>query len=414
MSKEGSVTPRTIRLNSPLFSQKFLDTQELVLDTEKQQLCELDELLKSKEKLFDDKKQSIKNFFKSKSKLLKIEQKISENIQTKKEIQKNIVDLNKTELDLLDINIIDNNTWSINIYQPSADPNELIMESGKNIIVNPSIPLIPYYEINAQNMLLVNKLLNKTKLHLLEKYVFEEAIRYLEGQCAADEYFKIREVEKNISPNNIALVNFFPRSNNVIKKDIHNSEVVETHTIVLWKISENEIKIIDPSSSDYSSFLKDISVHNKFKFLIDEGKRSILKNIYKVEDKDLKGKSVEKRDCTDIAVKLGFELNQRQIDYKVSTILDCLQQSIEQISNTSTSFVSGLKLFKALQSSDLKVRETATKLKEVVQKLEVKDKSFLTELDLTKFDSNVEPAKIIQNTQELIELLGDLVEGDIL
>jgi hypothetical protein len=423
MSKEGSITPRTLRLTSPLFlPDGYLDKQRQKLKKEgegfERKKEDLRNELTQKELLINSQKNKIDKFFKPKpGQTTIIFEKIIESKKT--EIQKKITDPNterelgllNIELDLLNNDKVFNlDPWLIKFYQPSMIPDEPLMELGKNLIPNPSIPLIPYFSINAENLALINQPLNKTKLHSLEQYVFEQAIEYLEDKCAADEYFKIREGEKLLSPDNVALVNFFPRPekiDNKIKKDKESQEI-HTHTIVLWKTSENKIKIIDPSNSGFSSFLKDISVNNKFKFLVDEGKKSILK-IYQADDEP----PMTKRDCTDIAVKIGFELNQKQANYEVTIVQDCLEQSIEQISNTNPS-AEKLKLFKALQSSDLDVRRKAAELKETIKKLKVQDKNFLTELDLTKFDSCVEPKTIVEDIQELIELLGALKDGDIL
>lgn len=437
MSKEGSITPRTVRLTSPLFSPEYLDNQRRKLEDERR---ELKEELSSKMSLLDTNKENIEKFFKPKAAKKYENLILLANIDERIESNKTTIDNKNEELNLLnnyqDIN--DEFTWFIKFYQPSPlNMNEPLIESEQGLILDPSIPLIPYFGINAQNPKILNQPLSHTELHSIEKYIFEEAIKYLETQCAADEYLRIRDQETSVLPNNIALVNFFPRlkdatqNNNKgnkakIKEEYKierekDSDEIHTHTIVLWKILDDKIMIIDPSNSSFSNFLKDILpaiILNRFEFLIEGNgiglknpQINIIKTIYKIDDN--KG-SIAKRDCSDIAVKIGFELNQKQANFEIKTPAECLSQSIEQISINTDKFPGGLKLFKPLQSSDLGVREEAKKLKDTVLGLKIQNKSFLEELDLTRFDSCVEPQEIITDIRELTELLGTLSNGDIL
>lgn len=106
------------------------------------------------------------------------------------------------------------------------------------------------------------------------------------------------------------LIDIFARTD---KEDINidsKTGIPETHTIVLYKNSENEYVIIDPSNSTFSRHIA-LRSNNE---LIDGTVRIIAPEkeikIYAPVNKDKIGPNPDQyRDCIDIAVKLAFGLN---------------------------------------------------------------------------------------------------------
>lgn len=104
-----------------------------------------------------------------------------------------------------------------------------------------------------------------------------------------------------------------------------------------------------------------------FKFTMEQHTLSAnyKKNMPAKKIKDLQGKIYDssnvdkadaekykelKRDCTDMAVKIGFELNARQLDALTNTTDECIKSSIENIANIFLPKAIGL--LSPLQSSD--------------------------------------------------------------
>jgi len=182
-------------------------------------------------------------------------------------------------------------------------------------------------------------------------------------------------------PNNIVLVDIFVRTDdNKIKKD-HTSDAPETHTIALWKKSENEILLIDPSKVDFSKDLLGainvVAARAQLTAKIHSPSGGIL---YGTGGKDtgyneLLSTSISEhkhRDCVDIAVKIGFELNELQLDDNISSLEQITRAMDLQISNqkavaTYLTNTNNGQPNRASQSSDLKIRHSNRQMLELLK-----------------------------------------------
>lgn len=265
-------------------------------------------------------------------------------------------------------------------------------EGIADLPLDPLKPIVVHYGINAVNsVVFIGHVIEEKKLHPIECSVFKDAIKYLgRGKChSAQEYVDMRtgdggaplagqplpppsaEQSKLLppplmpKPNNVVLVSFFPRkpddkllkAKTIVADDKFPKEA-ETHTIVLWKTEPDKITIIDPTDKNFSKFLVEIlngtgtvKPFEPYTFCIEECK-SVKGKIYTPKSGP--------RDCTDIAVKIAFELNEKQADHSISSANDILTVVIRQISNAG--LTQELGSFIALQSSDINVRYAAKKL----------------------------------------------------
>ncbi len=299
-------------------------------------------------------------------------------------------------------------------------------------------PMITHYGINGREaMILEDSLISDGDLHPLEMSIFTQAINYL---CSKANAYDLISAQSPVaaplpsSPpvqNNVVLVSFFKRNEDkllpgykVIKVDSAHPNEVETHTTVLWKTKDKVITVIDPSNSTFSSFLYGMDLL-KFQFVSAE-----CGMIYKPNNHSYTKKHLEKlnkflpenshkypRDCVDIAVKIAFELIEKQSDVNLRSVKEVQDAAVEQITNVNLPKEIGL--FGALQSSDSATREAAKafvddlfKKKEVVLE---KDKQgnpkttlyekLVPALDITK----LETAEVIG---EVSQLIGDLQMED--
>lgn len=265
-------------------------------------------------------------------------------------------------------------------------------------------------------------------MHPVEFSIFNKALDYLKDKIDAGTFLNIREpIEALPKPNNVVLVSFFPRSGSESDKFLLNEtktivadekipNEVEIHTIALWKTGPKEITIIDPTDRIFSQFLKktlEETYHNVVFQIEDYGIEAVDGKIYKPKHCSDKKLLEFARDCTDIAVKIAFELNEKQTDQSVKSIKAALVGAVEQISNTSLPKEIGL--FKPLQSSDVDTRLSAKKLIDkaitVTQKLieattddkakKSFDQFFLKALDITKITN-------LEEIQEVSNLIGTL------
>jgi len=186
-------------------------------------------------------------------------------------------------------------------------------------------PCVLRYGINSHFLKdLIGTTLKSDVLHPIETELFELALKYLKSTKDADTYLKPTKGKDSSSSegkkyeNNVVLIDIFVRDKDRIKADSTKPDIPETHTITLWYKIANELNIIDPSNSLFSSNL--VKPINLFLNSIPENKISV-KSIGPIQ---IYGPGVEKlgysayneppkpRDCIDIAVKIGFELNELQ------------------------------------------------------------------------------------------------------
>jgi len=298
-----------------------------------------------------------------------------------------------------------------------------------NLEFDPLKPIVRHYGINSSNgSIFVGHIIKDEQLHPVEFSIFNKALDYLKDKIDAGTFLNIREpIEALPKPNNVVLVSFFPRSGSESDKFLLNEtktivadekipNEVEIHTIALWKTGPKEITIIDPTDRIFSQFLKktlEETYHNVVFQIEDYGIEAVDGKIYKPKHCSDKKLLEFARDCTDIAVKIAFELNEKQTDQSVKSIKAALVGAVEQISNTSLPKEIGL--FKPLQSSDVDTRLSAKKLIDkaitVTQKLieattddkakKSFDQFFLKALDITKITN-------LEEIQEVSNLIGTL------
>lgn len=161
-----------------------------------------------------------------------------------------------------------------------------------------------------------------------------------------------------------ALIDIFARTD---KEDINidiKTGIPETHTVVLYKNSENEVVIIDPSNSNFSRHIA-LNTNNE---LIDGTVRIIAPEkeikIYSPASKDKIGPNPDQyRDCIDIAVKLAFGLNKRE--GKIDPIKLAELPVIQEITNQTVineTFEQNSGVVRIRQASEDNVRYFSKKL----------------------------------------------------
>jgi len=196
------------------------------------------------------------------------------------------------------------------------------------------------------------------KLHYVEQKVFEDAFKELSTAVSAQA--SQQQMQNNSYFNNVVLVDIFVRKQGIIKIDLKSVDCPETHTVVLWKQTNDTIILIDPSTQGFSSFLKD-RIREQFGIKIVlpklQSKDGVL---YGINYSGYSSKNIKGRDCIDVAVKIGFELNELQKE--LNDIDAILERAIKQITNDSNindSLDSVKKLvlpFEILQSSNKEIR----------------------------------------------------------
>jgi hypothetical protein len=325
----------------------------------------------------------------------------------------------------------------------------------QNLSFDLTKPIVRHYGIDASNAsIFIGHVIDGIRLHPLESIVFGEALKYLEKQIDTESFLRARdlqvttteekaeELEERLAipkPNNAVLVSFFPRkgsafdeflnSNKTICADEKRTDEVETHTIVLWKTGLKKITIIDPSDSKFSEFFKEVlkSTYGEFDFEISALTTKMEGRIYQPNKHVGDIPEDFERDCTDIAAKIAFELNEKQITTKCTSVKMVLDGASEQISNYKLPNEIGL--LKPLQSSDVETRIAAKELVAVAQtrtddfidkaasskksklskneQKELAECSFLKSLDVTKIIT-------FGDVQEVSGLLGVLDLDDVI
>lgn len=296
-------------------------------------------------------------------------------------------------------------------------------------------PIVMHYGINSANCkIFIGHATKEGTLHPIERKVFEDAVKYLKDRSSAQD-IDIRKkalllppplpgapptgAEGLSIPNNVVLVSFFPRKpedkwdklleENAIVADEKYPKEAETHTTALWKTGSEEITIIDPTDRGFSQFL--VSILNKTEALKPYTFR--MEWYSDKKENGLDGKIYRgsgPRDCTDIAVKIAFELNEKQVDPSIASVGLALAGTIEQISNAN---LKGIE-FKASQSSSVAVRHAAKKLIDdaisVEKKLKKDPGVVLKALLKIQLEQLPEP-ELLERIQEVSGLIGELNES---
>ena len=162
---------------------------------------------------------------------------------------------------------------------------------------------------------------------VMELKVFEQAIAFLASTTSAEDILKRTLIPpRQIQESNSVLVDIFDKKNPGF------------HTICLWKKTNQNFLIIDPSSYEYSSRLNKLLLPLLPRFEVTV-KKYIDSKFYEALEKDKLGKEKQKngneinknyRDCIDIAVKIAFSLNFSQ---QVAFDLYAVESHIDYLSN---------------------------------------------------------------------------------
>lgn len=295
-------------------------------------------------------------------------------------------------------------------HKPSSDSDERVepKPSGDSDGgVGPMVTRLTLFTEKLVGLKLLDSLLEET-LHPIELISIIKAIDLLKSCPGAF------EVEESDSPTgykeNIVLVDVLARKPDPkdskkkvfwIDDKIKSKDVLEFHTIVLWKINDKAIMVIDPNNQTNTyTFLQPLfellryqdyelfHMYNSSESCIEGLTGYLTKNFYQAERstfgrgiRDAAGGCTSNvRDCTDIAVKIAFAINEFQKDeylrreltdsQKVWFILDKLFLSMsitydsypreEGAEGKIVSVPAKIKLIRDAHSSDSEIRKRFT------------------------------------------------------
>lgn len=253
-----------------------------------------------------------------------------------------------------------------------------IKANNDHLQTKPLGPMVKRFGIEAEKLKsLLNNFSPLNTLHYIEQEIFEAAFSELRSKSSAATY------QDNLLthyPNNAVVVDMFVRPQGSIKEYekreyVNGKEIKtkmgfpETHSIVLWRKKDKEFVIIDPSNSDFSQHIRVIIESQKEPFLLDEEKIVTYvppggKTIYSIGPTSQSSNiptdwTLTPRDCTDIAIKICFELNEGQV---LNIPLENIELSVAwQISNLlvinqNLQKLMDRTLLTGLQSSDKNIR----------------------------------------------------------
>jgi hypothetical protein len=291
-------------------------------------------------------------------------------------------------------------SFGIQIKHDSGFSFETIYQEGireNKGIINTAIPAVIRYGLNTESKelnSLVGSYIEKGVLHPYEEALFQRAFDYLKLVESADYY--IQSGDKSEYPNNVVLVDIFDRSKGFVNGG-HN----QTHTIALWKKRDTELVLIDPSQKSYSDHLLD-QIKLIFKNITTLSCNTLYGvAIYKDNEdtgySDYHDKKPKPRDCVDIAVKVGFELNEQQ--KLQNTLLKVESSMLAQISNDvkNAEYLGKFKVVvvRELQSSVHETRISAYRtlnnlntglMDDIVQKIKIRTDKIKNYQDIQKLE----------------------------
>lgn len=200
------------------------------------------------------------------------------------------------------------NSFGIQIKHDSGFSFETVYQEGvreNEAKISITTPAVIRYGLDTEGEVLhsiVGSYIEKGVLHPYEQALFQRAFDYLKPLDSADYY--IKSGDKSEYPNNVVLVDIFDRSKGFINEG-HN----QTHTIALWKKKDAEFVLIDPSNVSFSS---DIAKILKINSMSVPGNQVYFPGNSKTGYSNYAEVLPKPRDCIDISVKIGFELNELQ------------------------------------------------------------------------------------------------------
>lgn len=199
------------------------------------------------------------------------------------------------------------------------------------------------------------------KLHPIEQKLLEEACSHLMNpQISSGDTQGISGYR-----NNVALVDIFVREGGIIAKD-EKTNGPEIHTVVLWKKEASKLVVIDPNYREFSNIVTIITTLLPISIELS----APLEKLYLSKGLTLGRNDKDGRDCTDIAVKVAFEINELQLSSSGVTV-DKIEEAVgERLSNNPKHHtkLQSLKNFKkgahirSLQSSNYQYRSETLKL----------------------------------------------------
>lgn len=269
------------------------------------------------------------------------------------------------------------------------DSDQLESRSISPQVSRKSNDLMTIYEVKEElpvTRFLIN---NPIKDNLdSEMEVFNRAIAHLSiVKSAAEVILESTEIPRLYKESNVVLVDIFDISDN-------QSVAQKFHTVCLWKKTNQNLLIIDPSNCTFSERLLE-PLRQKHGFTID-AKKPVGNKFYESFQKDTGGASMnqdgtnvnkDNRDCIDIAVKIAFSLNLSQ---RVACDLFTVESRIDYLSNqrkVNTALLQGgmEERIGWLQNSNANQREETVRLlfenKEYIAMVEVADIQALQKLN---------------------------------
>lgn len=161
------------------------------------------------------------------------------------------------------------------------------------------------------------------ELHSIEKQLIGFAHKWLKEQTAVD--FLSPPISGCDYLNNVIIIDIFARDRSQLVCKTTENGMLEAHTIAIWKKSNNQYLLIDPSNSQYSNFLvksiKEIVAEDGYDIEASNPEEDWFYRYTASNEAEKPGYSMphdypqRPRDCVDIAVKIGFELNFLQKNY---------------------------------------------------------------------------------------------------
>lgn len=187
-------------------------------------------------------------------------------------------------------------------------------------------------------------------LHPLEVINLQNAINYL----------STKEENKTV------LIDIFARDpqTGMIKWQEDNPLLPETHTVVLFKNSEKQLVVIDPSNS---SFSKHLSTNTKM-LISDDIQILVPQKEVRIYEQDKKigtgSEPYKYRDCIDIAVKIAFGLSKiEKVDQDKIGFLEVIQEVTNQEDvNKNLFFSKQDSIARIRQASNDEVRKLSEKI----------------------------------------------------
>jgi hypothetical protein len=185
-------------------------------------------------------------------------------------------------------------------------------------------------------------------LHPIEQHLFQEAVQELGRRPSAERLAAATTAPSTTpvaSPNNVVLVDVFVRDpHGAIKQDPVASAaaggrpIPETHTVALWQKKDREIVLIDPSNAAFTEHLVrplDALTGQNPRFVIPSSKLQIY------TPPTPTGPAPQPRDCIDIAVKIGFIINetqQQQLQQGALAIDEIVNRTVVDLTNKDSTY----------------------------------------------------------------------------